>query len=129
MKSHHILLRLLSSKNNSIILGLEPLFGINLGKFVGGTNAAHLLPPVPHVHARPSKDHIEVHTVDANSRVVLDTQVDVLSNTEAKVSIVREVFLSQLVLLHFESSLQDLFSLSPPVCDMAGNLLVPCTLL
>lgn len=44
--------------------------------------------------------HVEVQSVDANAWVILDAQVNVLLDTEAKVSSVGEVVLSQLVLTH-----------------------------
>ena len=46
------------------------------------------------------------------SRHLLDAQVDVLLDAEAKVSVLREVLASQLVLLHLQTSLQDLLSLN-----------------
>lgn len=44
--------------------------------------------------------HVEIQSVDANAWVILDAQVNVLLDTEAKVSGIREVVLSQLVLAH-----------------------------
>ena len=42
---------------------------------------------------------------------LLDSQVNVLLDTEAEVAIVGEVLLPQLVLLHLEAPLQDFFGL------------------
>ena len=42
---------------------------------------------------------------------LLDSQINVLLNTEAKVAIVGEVLLPQLVLLHLEAPLQDFLGL------------------
>ena len=42
---------------------------------------------------------------------LLDSQVNVLLDTEAEVAIVGEVLLPQLVLLHLEASFQNLLSL------------------
>ena len=42
---------------------------------------------------------------------LLDSQVNVLLDTEAEVAIVREVLLPQLVLLHLEAPLQDFLGL------------------
>lgn len=46
--------------------------------------------------------HVEVQSVDADAGVVLNTQVNVFLDTEAEVSGIREVVLSQLVLTHLE---------------------------
>lgn len=53
--------------------------------------------------------HIEVQTVDADAGVVLDAQIDVLLDAEAKVSGVGEVVLSQLVLTHLEAAEENRF--------------------
>ena len=37
---------------------------------------------------------VEVHPVDTDTGIVLDTQIDMFRNTEAKVARVREVLLS-----------------------------------
>jgi len=69
-------------------------------------------------------DAVEVHSVNTNGRVVLDAQVDVLRDTETKVTSLREVPLPQLVLLDFETSLKDLLSLGATDSNMDGNLFV-----
>lgn len=51
------------------------------------------------VKARSAEDDEEVETVDTDRGVVLDAQVNVLLNTEAKVSGHGEVVLAQLVFL------------------------------
>lgn len=56
-------------------------------------------------HLTWSAQHdVEVHAVDTNAWVVLDAQVDVLLDAEAKVAGVREVVLAQLVLTHLDSN-------------------------
>ena len=52
---------------------------------------------VPHVHAGTAKDHIKVHTIDTDGGIVLDSQVDMLLDTEAEVTVQTEVFTAQLV--------------------------------
>ena len=42
---------------------------------------------------------VEVHSVDTNRRVVLDTKIDVFADTEAEVASLREVALSEFVFL------------------------------
>ena len=89
---------LLSVQDDSIVLGLEPLHGLVLDQTVGESDGSNLSSPVSHVHTGASQDDVEVHTVDTNGRIVLDAQVDVLLDTESKVSVVRKVFAAQLVL-------------------------------
>ena len=69
-------------------------------------------------------DNKEIHTVNACARVVLETKIDVLHNTEAKVASVAKVALAQLVLLHFQAALEDLLGLLAAHSHMARNLLV-----
>lgn len=54
--------------------------------------------------------HVEVQSVDADAGVVLDAQIDVLLDTEAEVSGIGEVVLSQLVLTHLEAAERSVFS-------------------
>lgn len=67
---------------------------------------------------------VEVHTVDTNTGVVLDTEIDVLVDTEAKVSGLREVALAELVLLDLKTTLDDLLGLGATNGDVDGDLLV-----
>lgn len=74
---------------------------------------------VMHSHAA-----VEVHSVDTNTRVVLDTQVNVFADTEAEVAGLGEVALSQLVFLDLEATLENLLSLGATDGDVDGNLFV-----
>jgi hypothetical protein len=67
---------------------------------------------------------VEVHSVDTNRRIVLDTKIDVFADTEAEVTSLREVALSEFVFLDLQSTLQDFLSLWSPDCDVHGDLLV-----
>merc|ERR1719153_2056793 len=67
-----------------------------------------------HIDTRSAQHYKEVHSVDTNARVVLDTKINMLLDSETKVSIVREVLLPELVLTNFETTLQDLFCLRSP---------------
>lgn len=58
---------------------------------------------------------VEVHAVDTNRRVVLDTKIDVLADTEAEVAGLGEVALAEFVLLDLEATLENLLSLFPCV--------------
>ena len=74
----------------------------------------------------PANSHntVEVHSVNSNTRVVLDTEIDVLRDTKSKVASLREVALAELVLLDLEATLEDLLCLGPTDSDVDSNLLV-----
>merc|ERR1740121_1024994 len=82
---------------------------------------------LPVLHSQPGarQVHVEVHAVDACGGVVLDAQVDVLSDAEAEGAVAREVDLPQLVLLHLEALLKNLLCLLPTYSHMACDLLIP----
>merc|ERR1719221_2167024 len=107
----HLTVLFLAVEDDAVKLGLEPLHGVLLGESVRKSHTASLAAPVA--------------DVDANAGVVLDAQVDVLLDAEAKVSVVGKVLAPQLVLLHLQSSLQDLLSLGSPHCAVDSDLLVP----
>ena len=67
---------------------------------------------------------VEVHAVDTNTGVVLDTQVNVLGDTEAEVAGLGEVALLQFVLLDLEATLEDLLSLGTTDGNVDGDLFV-----
>ena len=89
-------------QDDSVVFGLEPLHGLVLDKSVGESDGSDLSASVSHVHASPAQDDVEVHTVDTDGGVVLDTQVDVLLDSESEVSVVGEVLTTQLVLADLE---------------------------
>lgn len=74
----------------------------------------------------PSHSHaaVEVHPVDTNRRVILDSKIDVLADAKTKVASLRKVSFPKLVFLDFQTSLKDLLGLGTPDCDMYGNLFV-----
>lgn len=67
---------------------------------------------------------VEVHAVDTNSGIILDTEIDVFADTEAEVASLREVSLSQLVFLDLKAALEDLLSLGATDSDMDSDLFV-----
>merc|ERR1719500_2461160 len=125
LKSGGALLDFLGGQDDSIVLGLEPLHGVLLVETMGTSDTASLAAPVSDVLAGTAEHNIEVHTVDTNAGIVLDSQVNVLLDSKSKVSFGGEVLLPELVLLDFESSLQDLLSLGSPDSAVDGDLLIP----
>jgi hypothetical protein len=67
---------------------------------------------------------VEIHSVDTNRGVVLDTEIDVFADTEAEVASLREVALSEFVFLDLQSTLQDFLGLWSSNCDVHSNLFV-----
>ena len=110
---------------DAIELGLEPLLCLLLCHFVLSSQPGLLFPPVPDTVPGSTQHNVEVHTVDTNGGIVLDTQIDMLVNTEAEVSLIRETSPPQLVLLDLESSFEDLLSLGTSHRAPAGDFLVP----
>ncbi len=82
-----------------------PLFSFlpALPHLVGPANMPGLPPPVPDVHPGTAQHHIEVHPVDADGRVILDAQVDVLLDAEPEVAVLTEVVAAELVLSNLQT--------------------------
>lgn len=70
------------------------------------------------------KDDEEVHTVNTDGGVVLDTKIDVLLDTETKVTGGREVLGEKLVLLNLQAALKNLHSLGATNSAVNGDLFV-----
>merc|ERR1719322_1135713 len=114
----------LAGEDHTIVLGLEPLHSVLLSQAVGEANLADLSSPVSDVHAWPAEDDKEVHAIDTNAWIVLNSQVNMLLDAEAEVAIVGEVLLPQHVLLHLKAPLQDFLGLGSPDCAVNGDFLV-----
>jgi hypothetical protein len=67
---------------------------------------------------------VEIHSVNSNRRVVLNTKINVFADTETKVASLREVTFAEFVLLDLQSTLQDFLSFWSTDGDMYGDLLV-----
>lgn len=71
-----------------------------------------------------TENDVDIHTEDTDGRIVLDTKIDVLLDTETEVSSVGEVLLEELVLLNLQGLLEDLLSLRAADGGVDGDLLV-----
>ena len=111
-------------ENDTIVLLLEPLHGLLASHLVRVAKSASLGLSLRHATTGASQLHVEIHTEDTGVGVVLDTQINVLLNTETEVARVGEVLLHQLVLLHLQTALQDLQSLLATNGGVDGDLLV-----
>ena len=57
---------------------------------------------IDHTETGPAQHHVEVHAVDADTGIVLDAQIDVFLDAEAKVSVVGEAVIPELVLTYLQ---------------------------
>lgn len=73
---------------------------------------------------RASKDHKEVHTVDTDAGIVLDTQVNVFLDTETEGTTIREVSVLEFVFLDLQALFKDLFSLGTTDSAVNGDLFI-----
>ena len=103
---------------------LEPCHSVVLLHPVLEANGGLLGPSFRYPASWTTHHNVEVHTEDTDTGVVSCTQIDVLLDTETKVSSIREVLASQFVLLHLQTTLQDLLSLGPTDGDVHSDLLV-----
>ena len=72
-----------------------------------------------HLHAA-----VKIHAVDANGRVVFDSQINVFTDTKSEIARFRKVLLLELIFLDLEATLEDFFCLGSSHGDMDGNFLV-----
>ena len=75
----------LSNDGAGALLG-EPLLGIFSGDSLEFAELWFSVLSLGHSLASSGEDDVEVHTEDTSVGVVLDTQIDVLVNTETKVA-------------------------------------------
>lgn len=67
---------------------------------------------------------IKVHSVDTNCRIIFDTQIDVLADSEAEIPRRGEILLPQFILFDFQTALEDLFGFGTSDGHVDGDLLV-----
>lgn len=110
--------------DNGVEALLEPLDGVVAGDAVGGTDSALGAATADDTLTGAGHAAVEVHTVDTDTGVVLDSEIDVLADTEAEVAGLGEVALAQLVLLDLEATLENLLGLGATDGDVDGDLFV-----
>jgi len=110
--------------NNALESRLVPLDGLNLGDLMSMANPRLSTTALGNTLTGAGHAAVKVHSVDTNRRIVLDAQIDMFADTEAKVSSLREVALSQFVFLDLEATLENLFRLGATNRDVDGNLFV-----
>lgn len=115
---------LLGGEDDTLVLLLEPLLGIVLLDLVVESDAGLGSSALGDALSGAVEDDVEVHTVDTDGGIVLKTKIDVLVNTEAKVSGGAEVVVKQLKLLDAETLLDELEGLGTTDGGVDGDLLV-----
>lgn len=88
---------------------------------MAGTNGALHAAAAGDTLTRSGHAAVEVHAVDTNGGVVLDTEIDVFADTEAEVASFGEVALAQLVLLDLEATLENFLGLRPQLARLSGT--------
>jgi len=73
---------------------------------------------------RPGHAAVEVHAVNANGRVIFDTQVDMFADTKAEVACLREVTWTEFVFFDFETAFKDFLSFGTSDGDVDSNFLI-----
>lgn len=117
--------------DNAVEALLEPLDGLLALDLVARADAALAAAAGGDALTLAGHADVEVHAVDTDGGVVLDTKIDVLADTEAEVASLGEVALAQLVLLDLEATLKNLLSLRqvslpiPHFCSFSVFEIVP----
>lgn len=110
--------------DNSLKAGLVPLDNLLTLDAVGGANLGLATATLGDALTAATHADVEVHSVNSDSWVVLDAEIDVLGDSETEVTGLREVALAELVLLDLEATLENLLSLWTADGDVDGDLLV-----
>ena len=110
--------------DNSLEPGLVPFDDLVLADLVGRTDGGPGTAALGDALTTAAHADVEVHSVDTDSGVVLDSEIDVLGDTETEVTGLGEVALAELVLLDLEATLEDLLGLGATDGDVNGDLLV-----
>lgn len=110
--------------DNTVEALLEPFYGLVAVDAVAGTDGALASAAASDTLTRAGHAAVEVHTVDTDGGVVLDTKIDVLADTEAEVASLAEVALAEFVLLDLEATLENLLGLRATDGNVDGDLFV-----
>merc|ERR1719331_1176189 len=110
-----------SRQNDAVILGLEPFDAILLDQLVTKSNLGAAQLSALDTAAEVNE---EIHTVDSCAWIILDTKVDMLSDSEAEAAVLAEVALAKLVLFDLQALFDDFHCLLASHGHVAGDLLV-----
>ena len=110
--------------DNGVEALLEPLDGVVAGNAVASADTALAATAASDTLTGSGHAAVEVHAVDTDAGIVLDTKIDVLADAEAEVARLAEVALAKLVLLDLEATLENFLGLGATDGYMDGDLFV-----
>jgi len=110
--------------HDALEAALVPFDSLLLSDTMAGTDLGLAATTLGYTLAWSGHAAVEIHSVNTNRRVVLDTKIDVFADTEAEVASLGEVALPQLVFLDLEATLQDFLCLWSTDSNVHGNLLI-----
>jgi len=119
-----MLLETSNLSDNAFESVLEPLDSLIALDLVGGTNTGLASASLGNTLTWSGHAAVEIHSVNSDRWVVLDTEINVFADTETEVASLREVALAKLIFLDLQSTLQDFLSLWSTDSDMYSDLLV-----
>ena len=122
VQTHHPLL--LPADDDALVFLLEPVDGVRLRDELAVADLRAAAFAAGDAATGAGQHDVEVHAVDADLRVVLDAQVDVLVDAEPEVAVLGEVACLELVLLDLQTLLEDLLCLLTADGHVGGDLLV-----
>lgn len=103
---------------------MEPLHGVLLGDLVARSHFTLASLSACYSLSWSLKNYVEIHTVNTSRWVILDTQINMLIDTESEVTGGAEVILVKFVFLNLQSRLKKLQGLLTTDGDVGGDLLV-----
>lgn len=103
---------------------LEPLDGLRRLDLVSRANLGLASVTLRDTLSGPRHAAVEIHAVDTDGGVVLDTEINVLADTETEVTRLGEVALAEFIFLDLEATLENLLGLGASHRYMDGDLLV-----
>ena len=115
---------LLTLEDDTIIRLLKPLDGVLLLQAVTEANLTRCALLLAHTVTGAAENDEEVHTVNTSGGVVLDSEGNVLVDTEAKGAIIGEVVRTKLEFLHLQSLFKELLSFLAANRAVAGYFFV-----
>ena len=110
--------------NGTIILSSEPFHGFFLWNSMLGSNSWFASSSQSNSASWSFKDNVKVHTENTSEWIILNTQINVLLDTETETSSIREVNFSEFSVLDFKSSFENFVSFISSDSDVSGDFLV-----
>ena len=110
--------------DGSIVLLFEPFHSLLFADSMLSSDSAFASSAEANSASWSLEHDVEVHTENTSEGVILNTQINVLLNTESEASSIREISLLEFSILDLESSFKDLVSLISSDGDMDSDFLI-----